>query len=115
MSHDDDCRRFVLVKCHRGDEARGLRDLIQIGRGKTFEVESACFGTWPRSYVLWRAIDTPALYMVRGHGKRLRVLQLHEVERMFWPDGAQIDARPRRERMTARRPTDASRLNGAFR
>ncbi len=96
-------RRFVYIACHRGPAAAALFAERRWHDDRFEMVEICGSGTPGKSYSHFRRAGTAMHYRFTQHAKRKVVLELREVERLFWPDGAQIDPRTARDRRWAKR------------
>lgn len=115
-------RRFILVAVHRGAAAAELY-AERRWNPERFELISACGSPDPRAcYVHVERIGGAMLYRgqhyrMTDRGRRKVVLELREVERLWWPEGASIDQRDPRDRARERhraRQTPAQRLAESF-
>lgn len=101
-------RRFILVAVHRGKAAAELY-AERRWNPERFDLVSACGSPDPRAcYVHVRRVGGPMLYSgqhyrMTDRGRQKVVLELREVQRLWWPEGAQVDSRDRAERVRCRR------------
>lgn len=100
----DDCERYVLVTCHRGAPAA---EFAAERRWHPDRFELILMRAGPsgprRNYSVWQRRGTSTAYRFVGSGRFLLVLEMRRVERLWWPQGAQIDSRDWYERRNARR------------
>lgn len=93
--------RFILVAVHRGQVARALQAEYKKHGAERFQMH--CAQLAPRVWTHVSRLGTGTHYRILPAARPMLALELREVERLWWPEGAQIDARTWRERKAARR------------